>query len=306
MFDFIRRKISRKISVLLLLCSIPIILACGWWVTAYETEQLEVALIEKGKVAAISGASAYSAMLTMAVQRGEIKLEDIVNPVYVEFQYHPQTNIKRYHSGIDAWTDHNGIQLLEDTILKSSPEYLYALGEDWKTYIPTTNGKFDHPPTGNVEVDFQQSRQKRKYEDKLHQKAVESLTVLVQPYYRDTGDPCWDIAAPITVMGAHFGSFRVGVMRDKIAYLQYLLIVRLMLAFMFLLTGLWMVNMILIHRTTRALEDLTIKAQGIARGGEDMKKNLKTTGIDEVAELTRSINGMRYSLSAAMERLGVL
>ena len=34
--------------------------------------------------------------------------------------------------------------------------------------------------------------------------------VLVQVYYRDTGEKLWDISAPVFVNERHWGAFRVG------------------------------------------------------------------------------------------------
>lgn len=301
-FNFIRRRISRKISAWLLLCSIPMVALCGWWIIDHQTSSMEEMILNKGITAAEAGAGAYSVILTNGVNSGAIKMEDIVNPTYKEFSYENPTPIQRFHSGVDTFTDSAGIQVMQDAILGSSPDFLYALGNDKGTYIPTTNSKLDHAPGKDEALNHKSSRQKRKYLDELHITAAETTGLLVQSYHRDTGDLCWDVAVPIWVNGKHFGSFRVGVMRDRIATYKYLLTVRLGLAFMFLLTGLWALNYLLINNITRNLENLSYRASEISMG-EGLDVVLKTRSIDEVGELYRSFNRLRCSLQFSMSRL---
>ena len=55
------------------------------------------------------------------------------------------------------------------------------------------------------------NRTKRLFNDPVGLAAARNTDgVLVQTYNRDTGEKMWDISAPVTVQGRHWGAFRIG------------------------------------------------------------------------------------------------
>jgi hypothetical protein len=290
----IRRKLGRKISAYLIIFAVPLLALAGVWIVAYEADSVEAAVVDRGRVAAESGAVAYGLILERGVDSGKIKMDDIAHPRYVTFEYEHPTDIPRYHSGIDAYTDGAGIRQLSDQILRTSPDFLYAVGSDIGTHIPTTNAKLDHEPTGDPKVDNLHSRQKRKYLDKLHLAAAASTELLIQSYKRDTGDLCWDISAPVWVHGVHWGSFRVGVQRDAITAHKMDLALRLCVIFTVLAVSLSMVILLMVRSSTQPLEALADAANACSVG-EALDVPLRSSSPDEIGRLTRAFDRMRIS-----------
>ncbi len=299
---FFRRKLGRYISAWLLAFSMPMLAVTTAWIVGYGTRELEDTVIERGRVSATAGAIAYGLMLERGVDAGKITMTDIAHPTYMPFEFEHPTDIPRFHSGIDAYTDAAGARSLQEGILRTSEDFLYALGSDGGTYIPTTNAKFDHPPTGDPKIDNSYSRQKRKYLDKLHLAAAAAETLLVQAYYRDTGELCWDVSAPVWVHGVHWGSFRVGVSRDRIEAYQWRLALRLSgilagLGLALAVMVLWMVG-----SSTRELEILAKLADDVSMG-ESLRVPIRSMSVNEIGRIARAIDRMRVSLMHAMRRL---
>jgi len=67
--------------------------------------------------------------------------------------------------------------------------------------------------TGNYEVDFLNSREKRLYtgNDTEIRRAKNTSPLLLQTYMRDTGEILNDLALPIYVNGTHWGNSIVGL-----------------------------------------------------------------------------------------------
>ena len=100
---------------------------------------------------------------------------------------------------------------IQEAVLESSPHITYAASTDNHGYIPTHNNQFCQPLTGDYQRDLVGNRTKRIYEDRVgitcgsHNKPSK-----LQTYRRDTGELMFDVSAPITILGEHWGGFRLG------------------------------------------------------------------------------------------------
>ena len=303
MLDLIRRKLSFKVSIILALITIPPMIAAAYLITAREAAKAEQLTINSGKVAAMTGAQMYGATLEAAIDSGIMSIGDVFDPVYEPIKGFDFGDNPRFHTRYDFYTD-RAVLGLEDRILESSPDFLYAVGGDLNGYTPTHNSRYQKPMTGDRVKDLSGNRTKRKFWTAMHQKAAANLEpVLVQPYVRDTGEQAWDVSSPIFVKGRHFGAFRVAVSLDSIAAHKRQLVLELVVVF----GGLSLVTIgfifLMLRRAMRPLEHLSLIATEISTG-EGLDKPIKASSVDEIGQMAKSLNRLRASLQAAMGRLG--
>jgi HAMP domain-containing protein len=303
MFGLVKRKLSSKVSVVLTLITIPPMVAAAYLITERETDRLEELTINNGRVAAMSGARMYGTLLETGVDSGAFSLEDLMVPSYEEIKGVESAGNPRFHTHYDTYTDRVVIGF-QDEILKSSPDFLYAVGGDLNGYTPTHDSKFQLPLTGDRARDLAGNRAKRKFWTPMHQAAANSLDpVLVQPYVRDTGEAAWDISSPIFVKGRHFGAFRVAVSIDSLAAHKRQLLAELGVVFGVLALITIGCIFIMLRRSMRPLEQLASTANQISIG-EGLDQPIKPATTDEIGQMAKSLNRLRASLQAAMGRLG--
>jgi methyl-accepting chemotaxis protein len=173
-------------------------------------EQLKLLIEEeieaKGKAAAASAATAMEQVLTEAIASGRFTIADIFDENYVPI---PDTDPPKFHTRYDAYLDEK-IQDFEDDHLKDS-QVVYAVLADRNGYVSTHHRKNSLPLTGDREKDRVGNRTKRMFNNPVELAAARNTKgVLVQVYYRDTGEKLWDISAPVFVNGRHWGAFRIG------------------------------------------------------------------------------------------------
>jgi HAMP domain-containing protein len=126
---------------------------------------------------------------------------------------------------------------------------------------------------------------------------------LIQPYVRDTGQPAWDVSAPISVKGKHWGAFRIGVSVDSVNALKSDLTMTLFGVFAAFALGTIGVIALMVRRSMQPLIALTALADDISTG-EKLDQPVKPTSVDEVGRMAKSVERLRASLKAAMSRLG--
>jgi hypothetical protein len=167
---------------------------------------MEEEIESKGKSAAASAAKAMEQLLAEAVAGGQLSLDDIFDENYVPI---PGTDPPKFHTRYDAFCDAQ-IQDFEDDHLRDS-QVIYAVMVDRNGYLPTHHRKNSLPLTGDPEKDRLGNRTKRMFNKPVELAAARNTNgVLVQVYFRDTGEKLWDISAPIHVNGRHWGAFRIG------------------------------------------------------------------------------------------------
>ncbi len=167
---------------------------------------LEAGLQEKGKIKAANGARMMETVLEDALRRGLFSLEEIFDENY---QPVPATNPQKYHTRYDSYLDET-IRAQEDGFL-ADPQVVFAVLTDRNGYIPTHNSRYTQPLTGDIQQDRLTNRTKRLFNDPVGLAAARNTgEILIQTYNRDTGEKMWDISAPVTVAGRHWGAFRIG------------------------------------------------------------------------------------------------
>jgi HAMP domain-containing protein len=303
MFELIKRKLSIKISLILAMITIPPMIAAAYFITSRQTANIRELTITNGKVAAMAGAEAYGAALEAGIDSGTFTVGDVFEPVYEEIKGFEFGDNPRFHTKYDFFTDRAVIGI-QDRILESSRDFLYAVGGDMNGYTPTHDSKFQQPLTGDRTKDLSGNRAKRKFFTAMHQAAAKNVEpTLVQTYLRDTGESAWDVSSPIFVKGRHFGAFRVAVSLDSVAVHEHTLLLQLSVVFGFLAVVtigfiFWMLS-----RSMRPLERLSLLAAEISTG-ENLDKPIKPATNDEIGQMAKSLNRLRASLQAAMGRLG--
>lgn len=303
MLDLIKRKLSIKVSIILALITIPPMILAAYLITASEGTTIEQMTVSNGKIAALAGARMYGAALEEGIDAGFITTKDLFEPIYEDIKGFDWGDNPRYHTKYDGYTDHT-VRGFQDTLLESSPDFIYTLGNDVNGYLPTHNSKFELPVTNDRAKDLAGNRTKRKFTTAMHIAAARNLEpVLVQPYVRDTGERVWDVSSPIYVKGRHWGVFRVGVSRTSIAQHVHSLLIELALVFGVLsimtIGGIFL----MLRRSMRPLERLAYLAGEISTG-EGLDQPIKPASSDEIGQMAKSLNRLRSSLQAAMGRLG--
>jgi methyl-accepting chemotaxis protein len=167
---------------------------------------MEEEIESKGKSAAANGARVLAQALSEAISSGRLTLDQIFDENYIPI---PGTDPPKFHTGYDAYCDER-IQDIEDDYLRDS-QVVYAVLADRNGYVPTHHRKNSLPLTGDREKDRVGNRTKRMFNNPVELAAARNTKgVLVQVYYRDTGEKLWDISAPVFVNGRHWGAFRIG------------------------------------------------------------------------------------------------
>lgn len=167
-------------------------------------------LQSKGEAAAIAGSREMERVLTEAVEKGRLTMEELFDENY---QPIPDTNPKKYHTRYDSYMDET-IKAYQDTFLNNEM-VAFAVLVDRNGYLPTHNSKYTQPLTGDYDVDLVGNRTKRIFDHDVGIKAARNQKgLLTQPYERDTGEKMLDISAPVYVKGKHWGAFRIGYQMD--------------------------------------------------------------------------------------------
>jgi hypothetical protein len=170
-------------------------------------ELIEEEIQAKGRNAALTGARVMEGVLAEALAGGAFTEASLFDDQYVPI---PGTTPRKYHTSYDAYLDET-ILGTEDEFLHKDDQVVFAVLVDRNGYLPTHNTKYTQPLTGDPEKDKAGNRTKRLFDDPVGLAAARNdKELLVQVYFRDTGEKIWDISAPVHVNGRHWGAFRIG------------------------------------------------------------------------------------------------
>jgi len=303
MLELIKRKLSLKVSLILTLITIPPMIVAAYLITSREGANQEQLTLNTARIAAQSGAKMYGLTLEAGLDTGSFTIGDLFDSGYEEIKGFDFGDNPRFHTKYDFYTD-RAVTAFQDTILESSPDFLFAVGFDNVGYLPTHNGKFELPLTGDRAKDLAGNRAKRKFTALIQKHAGHELEPSsVQPYKRDTGEDAWDVSAPVFVKGRHFGSFHVAVAIDSLIAHKRQLLFQLATVFAFLATITVGFIFLMLRRSMKPLEHLAELANEISIG-EGLDKPIKPGTSDEIGQMAKSMNRLRASLQVAMNRLG--
>jgi HAMP domain-containing protein len=303
MLDIVKRKLSLKVAVLLGLVTAPVMVLATYVITTRETESVEQLSFATARAAAIAGARMYGAALDAGVESGAVTVNDLLDTSYEPIKGYEFGDNPKYHTRYDFFTD-RAVLGLQDTILQSSPSFLFVAGNDVNGYVPTHDSKFQPALSGDAAKDTA-NRAKRKWPQLIQQNVGHELDpVSVHPYQRDTGEQAWDVSAPVFVKGRYWGSLHIGMSAAAIHAAKMSLITQLLITLGILGTITTGFILVTVRRSMRPLEQLTELANQIS-SGEKLGEPIKATTSDEIGNMAQSLNRLRASLAAAMQRLGV-
>ena len=298
----VRRSLGLKVSLKLALLVIALTAIAAAIIVMTQTRQMEELTLEKAKVAATIGARQYGDFLDNAIDSGLATVADVFDRNYAEIKGYEFGGKPKYHTRYDALTD-KAVLVFQDKILEHD-DFVFAVGVDENGYLPTHNSRFQLRVTGDPAKDLSGNRTKRIFADPVGLAAAKNKDpTLVQVYQRDTGETMWDVSSPILVKGKHWGGFRVAVSMEKIQAHQRHLI--LILGGIFGLYTLITIGalFVVVHGAMKPVVALTESARQIGLG-EALDVPIKPHSEDEIGQLTKTIDRLRVSMKAAMERLG--
>jgi methyl-accepting chemotaxis protein len=161
--------------------------------------------------AVVETAKRISALFDAAVERGEIRLEQLMDENYREI---PGTNPKQYLSEYISFTD-RVLPPIQDPIQKSDPRIVFCVAWARSGYLPTHNPNYSLPQGSDPVWNNANCRNRRLFNDRNVQNIGKSTKpFLLQTYRRDMGGGNFvlmkDLSSPIFVRGRHWGAFRMG------------------------------------------------------------------------------------------------
>jgi HAMP domain-containing protein len=297
-----RKSLGAKISLKLAVLLIVLTAGAATIITLHQTRQMEQITLEKAQLAASLGARQYGDVLDSAIDSGLVTVNDAFDRNYTEIKGYNWGALPKFHTKYDVVTD-RAVLIFQDKFLDQE-DFAFALGVDENGYAPTHNSKFQKPITEVAAKDLAGNRTKRIFDDPVGITAARNTEPgLLQVYKRDTGETMWDVSSPIYVKGKHWGAFRVGVSMERIAARQRQLFLTLVAIFGGFTAITLAAMFVLVRQAMTPVVALTAAAEEISLG-ERLDEPIRSDSIDEIGQLTKTIDRLRVSMKAAMERLG--
>lgn len=298
----VKQSLGLKVSLKLALLLVALTAIAAVIIVATQTRQMEELTLEKARVAAAIGARQYGDFFDNAIDSGLATVADVFDKSYAEIKGYDFKDKPKYHTRYDALTD-KAVLVFQDKFLENS-EFVFAVGVDENGYLPTHNTRFQKPVSGDAQQDLAGNRTKRIFNDPVGIAAAKSAEPsLLQVYKRDTGETMWDVSSPIFVKGKHWGGFRVGVSMERIDAHKRNLILTLAAIFAIFTIVTIGALFFVVQAAMRPVVRLTEAATQIGLG-EGLDVPIKPESEDEIGQLTRTIDRLRLSMKAAMQRLG--
>jgi methyl-accepting chemotaxis protein len=142
-----------------------------------------------------------------ALRDRTITLEALFDRNYVPV---PNTNPQKFTTKFDAFFD-RVVSSFQEKIVGKDDKFFYAICVDNNGYCPCHNLRYTKPLTGDPEVDKNNNRTKRIFNDRTGIRcARNSEGFLLQTYRRDTGEILNDMSLPLLINGKHWGGIRIG------------------------------------------------------------------------------------------------
>ena len=161
--------------------------------------------------AAIETAKQISAAFEAAIERGEIRLDQLMDENYREI---PGTDPKQYFTDYVEFTDRI-LPPIQDPLQKTDPRIVFCVAWANSGYLPTHNPNYRRPPGSDPVWNNANCRNRRLFKDRAVKKvAANTKPFLLQTYRRDMGGGNFvlmkDVSSPIYVRGRRWGAFRMG------------------------------------------------------------------------------------------------
>ena len=142
-----------------------------------------------------------------ALRDRTITLEALFDRNYVPI---PNTNPQKFTTKFDAFFD-RVVSPIQEKIVGKDNKLFYAICVDNNGYCPCHNLRYTKPLTGDPEVDKNNNRTKRIFNDHTGIRCARNTDgFLLQTYRRDTGEILNDMSQPLLINGRHWGGIRFG------------------------------------------------------------------------------------------------
>jgi len=296
MFEWIRRKISLKIALTLVITLSIVMTFATFYIVESRTASLQHELRVKLRYYALLGAKTMAMVLENAISSGQLSSEKVFDTdhVPVALGFLAESKVPKYHTAYDRYLDW-GIRDLQDSMLEEDEALVYAILTDYYGYVPTHNSRYSLPLTGDPEKDRIGNQTKQIFKDAVSQKAAkfkasDNQKVLFQSYRDESGKSVLDVAAPVTVMGRHWGAFRIGYDQHFTEILVSELRNSIIISMLLVLAIASLTGFIVVNRMTNPLVALKQAAILLTRGR--VEKPLQVSTIDEIGELSQAFNTM--------------
>ena len=298
-----RHRFSTRLALSIALPLVIVTAATAIFVTWHQAHSTEELVLEKARVGARLGARFYGLALEAAIDEDVLTVTDVFDDDYREIEGYEWGEHPKYHTRFDFYTDFAVLPFQEELMLQ--PDFVFAIGQDRNGYIPAHNVEYQQPMTGDPARDLVGNRSKRIFDDVVAKRAGSNTSeeTLLQVYARDTGETMWDVSAPIVVKGEHWGAFRLAVSMKRQAERSRSLLLLLGGTFSALILVAVAVVVFVTRRAMRPVEELTERADLISMG-EALDVPVPRGRDDEIGRLGRSVERLRLSMNAAMQRLG--
>jgi methyl-accepting chemotaxis protein len=150
--------------------------------------------------------------IAKALRDRTITIENLFDRNYVPV---PNTSPQKFTTRFDSFFD-RVISPLQESIVNRDPKVMYAICVDNNGYVPSHNLRFCKPLTGNPEIDRNNNRTKRIFDDKTGIRCARNTEgFLLQTYRRDTGEILNDMSKPLFINNRHWGGIRIGYLAPK-------------------------------------------------------------------------------------------
>jgi methyl-accepting chemotaxis protein len=252
-----------------------------------QRKALEEALLQKGKVMAVSGATAIGHVLTDAIASGRLTEEQVFDTDYEPI---PGTDPQKYRTAYDSFTDANIVAIQDSYLAMEGSDAQYAVSVDVNAYVPSHNSVYAQPLTGDYDKDLVGNRTKRIFADFEPILAAGQSTepVLHQVYYRDTGEVLWNVSAPIWVNGRHWGGFIIGFSLERVNALMIGVVRRTAIEASFIIVAIGVAAIFVARSVAGPIRRLRDAAAALAEG--DLTQEVHVRSRDEVGELAAALN----------------
>ena len=147
-----------------------------------------------------------------ALRDRSITIESLFDRNYVPV---PNTSPQKFTTRFDTFFD-RVISPLQESIVNRDNKVLYAICVDNNGYVPCHNLRYTKPLTGDPEIDKNNNRTKRLFNDKTGIRCARNTDgFLLQTYRRDTGEILNDMSKPLVINNRHWGGIRIGYLAPK-------------------------------------------------------------------------------------------
>jgi methyl-accepting chemotaxis protein len=152
------------------------------------------------------------AAIEKGLQDRSITIDHLFDRNYIPV---PNSSPQKFTTRFDAFFD-RVISPFQEMIVNRDTKIMYAICVDNNGYCPCHNLRFSKPLTGNIEIDKNNNRTKRIFDDHTGIRcARNSDGFLLQTYRRDTGEILNDMSKPLIINNRHWGGIRIGYLVPK-------------------------------------------------------------------------------------------